>query len=182
MHRLLASWQTRFRTTLITQNIDNLLERAGASGVLHVHGVLAEMRCLNCESVWDIGPAAWTPSEDCCPSCGSKTAVKPNVVFFNEPAPLYEPMSDAFTSLEQDDVLVVIGTDGAVIPIGRVAEQLHCRKVLNNLEPVAPENFIPGMVHPRQFHRTLFKPAAHAVSELDEIVTAWMEAWSGSGL
>lgn len=182
MHRLLASWQTRFRTTLITQNIDNLLERAGASEVLHVHGFLTEMRCLACGSVWDIGPTAWNPAEDRCPKCGSITKVKPHVVFFNEAAPLYEPMSEALGSLEQDDVLVVIGTDGAVVPIGQVAEQLRCRKVLNNLEPVAPEDFVPGIVHPRQFHRALFKPAAQAAGELDEIVTAWMEAWSGSGL
>jgi NAD-dependent deacetylase len=137
---------------------------------------------LACGSVWDIGPTAWNPSEDRCPGCGLVAKVKPNVVFFNEPAPLYEPMSEVLSSLDQDDVLVVIGTDGAVIPIGRVAEQLRCRKVLNNLEPVAPEDFVPGMVHRRQFHRTLFKPAAQAVGELDEIVTAWMEAWSGSGL
>ena len=182
MHRLLANWQTRWRTTLITQNIDNLLERAGAQDVLHVHGFLTEMRCLACQAIWDIGTTAWDPSQDRCPNCGSDLAVKPNVVFFNEPAPLYGPMSDILGSLSQDDVLVVIGTDGAVVPIGRVAERLRCRKILNNLDPVAPEEFVPGMVHPRQFNRTLFKPAAQAAGELDEIVTSWMEAWSGSGL
>ncbi|TNC74240.1 SIR2 family NAD-dependent protein deacylase [Rubellimicrobium roseum] len=182
MHRLLANWQTRFRTTLITQNIDDLLERAGARDVLHVHGVLSEMRCLACGSVWDIGPKAWDPSEERCPTCGSRDRVKPNVVFFNEPAPLYKPMSEILGALGRDDVLVVIGTDGAVVPIGQIAERLPCRKVLNNLEPVAPENFVPGMVMPRQFDRTLFKPAAKVVGELDEIVTGWMAAWSGSGL
>ncbi|WP_210527619.1 SIR2 family NAD-dependent protein deacylase [Rubellimicrobium arenae] len=182
MHRLLANWQTRFRTTLITQNIDDLLERAGATDVLHVHGFLTEMRCLACGSVWDIGTSAWDPSRDSCPTCGSRSKVKPNVVFFNEPAPAYQPMSEAFASLGRDDVLVVIGTDGAVVPIGSVAQQLRCHKVLNNLEPVPPEAFVPGMVSPRQFDRALFKPAAKAVSELDEIVTEWMAAWSGSGL
>ena len=182
MHRLLAGWQSRFRTTLVTQNIDDLLERAGATEVLHVHGFLTEMRCLACGAVWDIGATAWDPSTDRCPSCGSLEGVKPNVVFFNEPAPLYEPMADVFASLGPDDVLVVIGTDGAVVPIGRIAERLRCRKALNNLEPIAPEDFVPGMVSPRQFDRTLFKPAAQAVGELDEIVTSWMAAWSGSGL
>ncbi len=182
MHRLLASWKSRFKTTLITQNIDDLLERARASDVLHVHGVLTRMRCEACEAVWDIGTTAWDPSTDCCPACGSKDKVKPDVVFFNEPAPLYERMWEVFGSLRRDDVLVVIGTDGAVVPIGAIAEQLKCRKVLNNLEPVSPENFVPGMVAPRQFDRTLYKPAAKAAGELDEIVTAWMAAWSGSGL
>ncbi len=182
MHRLLAKWQTRFRTTLITQNIDDLRERAGARDVLHVHGFLTEMRCLACGSVWDIGPTAWNLSEDRCPTCGSVSRVKPNVVFFNEPAPLYEPMAEILGSLGMDDVLVVIGTDGAVVPIGQGASRLRCRKVMNNLEPVAPEDFVPGMVYPRQFDRAVFKPAVQAASELDEIVTAWMEAWSGSGL
>ncbi|MBP1804210.1 SIR2 family NAD-dependent protein deacylase [Rubellimicrobium aerolatum] len=182
MHRLLADWQRRFRTTLITQNIDDLLERAGAMEVLHVHGVLTEMRCLDCGSVWDIGATAWDPARDRCPDCGSGERVKPNVVFFNEPAPLYGPMSEAFGALGPDDVLVVIGTDGAVVPIGAMAERLRCHKVLNNLEPVEPEHFVPGMVHPRQFDRVLYRPAAKATGELDEIVTAWMAAWSGSGL
>ena len=182
MHRLLANWQTRVRTTLITQNIDDLLERAGATNVLHVHGFLTEMRCLTCEAAWDIGTTTWDPSKDRCPSCNSGDRVKPNVVFFNEPAPLYEPMANVFASLGRDDVLVVIGTDGVVVPIGRIAEQLPCRKVLNNLVPVAPDDFVPGMVHPKQFDRTIFKPAAEAAGELDEIVTSWMAAWSGSGL
>lgn len=150
--------------------------------MLHVRGFLTEIRCLGCGSVWDTGPAAWDPSEDCSSSCGSIKKVKPNVVFFSEPAPLYELMSDAIGSLEQDDVPVVIGTDGAVVPIGGVAAKLRCRKVLNNHEPVAPENWVAGTVSPRHFDRVFYKPAAQAAGELDEIVTSWMTAWSGSGL
>ncbi|MCE6959600.1 NAD-dependent protein deacylase [Cereibacter sphaeroides] len=175
MHRLLVDWQSRYRTTLVTQNVDNLLEQAGARDVLHVHGRLTEMECLACGHVWEIGTAAWNAASDRCPDCGSLKGVKPNVVFFHEQAPLYQPMWKLFNGLKADDVLVVIGTDGAVVPIGAVAAAVRCRKALNNLEPVPLEDWVPGMVAPAFFHHALFKPAAEAVDELDAIVRGWME-------
>ena len=88
-HRLAVSWQERFGADLITQNVDDLFERAGARDVLHVHGSLTSMRCLDCETTWDVGYQAFDPATGCCPQCGALWEVKPNVVFFNERAPLY---------------------------------------------------------------------------------------------
>jgi len=174
MHALLVDWQARFDAQLITQNVDDLLERAGARDVLHVHGFLPEMRCLACGHDWSVGTAAWDPEEDRCPACNSLKGVKPNVVFFNEQAPLYAPMWKAFRSLTREDILVVIGTDGAVIPIGAIAAELPCRKALNTLAPVPREAWQPGMVSPALFHRSLFMRAAEAVGELDALVSGWM--------
>lgn len=174
MHRLLADWQERFGALLITQNVDDLLERAGARDVLHVHGTLREMRCLACGTVWGIGTAAWDVEVDRCPKCRSLKGVKPNVVFFGEAAPNYRPMGKALESLGADDVLVVIGTDGAVIPIGKIAASLPCRKALQILEPVPADRWTPGMVAPALFHHTLFGRAAEQAETLDATVTEWM--------
>lgn len=174
MHELLVDWQARYGAILITQNVDDLLERAGAKDVLHVHGFLPELRCLACGHHWNIGTAAWDAEADRCPSCNSLKGVKPNVVFFNEQAPLYVPMWKTFDSLKAEDVLVVIGTDGAVIPIGAIAAELPCRKALNTLAPVPREAWQPGMVNPALFHRSFFMRAAEAVGELDALVSGWM--------
>ena len=84
-----VSWQKRFGAELITQNVDDLFERAGARDVLHVHGFLTSLRCLFCDVAWDFGYRRFDPAHDHCPRCGGLRTVKPDVVFFNERAPLY---------------------------------------------------------------------------------------------
>lgn len=175
MHHLLVRWQERYGAELITQNVDDLLERAGARDVLHVHGFLPEQKCQACGRTWQIGHRAWDQDEERC-SCNSRKGVKPNVVFFGEQAPAYRPMWKALSSLGRQDMLVVIGTDGAVIPIGAIAAEAPCRKLLNTLAPVPKERWQPGMVAPALFHHNVFRPAADAVDEIDQIVASWMDA------
>lgn len=175
MHCLLADWQRRYsQVTLITQNVDDLLERAGCADVMHVHGYLPEMQCEACGTVWSIGYAAWG-LDDTCPKCGSKKGVKPHVVMFHENAPLYANMWRVFRNLRAQDVLVVIGTRGEVVPIGSVAAMATCRKALNNLEPIDMTQWAPGMVSAAYFNHALFKRASEAVDELDGIVRGWMD-------
>jgi len=173
-HRLLASWQDRYRCTLITQNIDDLLERAGARDVMHVHGRLSAMRCEACGTSWEIGAAPWSPETGRCPKCASRRGVRPDVIFFHERAPRYLDMWRVFKKLRSVDLLVVIGTDGAVIPIGQIADEAPCRTVLNVLSPVPEDRWQPGMILPDHFTRSLLRPAAEAADELDQIVTDLM--------
>ncbi len=173
MHRLLASWQDRFETVLITQNVDDLLERAGARDVLHLHGRLEEMLCVACGNVWNIGHRAYHAMEETCPTCPCRKGVKPNVVFFGERAPAYLELGRVLKSVTPEDVFVVIGTDGRVVPVGAIVAGLKCRKVMNNLEPVPESEWLPGMVHESLFNRAIFRPAVDAVEELDEIVSTW---------
>lgn len=175
MHHLLARWETELGAVLITQNIDDLLERAGATGVIHLHGFLPQIRCEACGTVTSIGYRPWDPDQDRC-ACGCRKGMKPDVVFFGERAPAYVDLAKALTGLTEQDVLVVIGTDGKVVPVGSIAARLPCRKVLNTLGPVDPAEWQPGMVAPALFHRTLYKPAVQAVEELDAIVRGWLAA------
>lgn len=173
-HFLLAEWQKQYETILITQNIDDLLERAGCIDVIHVHGFLPNMRCTACGNIWHIGHVEWNIN-DRCPKCNSKKGVKPDVVFFHEQAPLYKKMWDAFRFLNDDDLLVVIGTSGNVIDIGGIARDVSCVSILNNLDD--NKNVIQSPRTPMDetsFTHVIFKPACEAVDDLKKLVSTIM--------
>ena len=104
--------------TLVTQNIDDLHERAGSASVIHMHGELLKARCGRCEAV-----RSWLDDltvADICPNCGRAGALRPHVVWFGE-MPLSMDLIDP--ALREADLFVAIGTSGAVYPAaGFVAE------------------------------------------------------------
>jgi NAD-dependent deacetylase len=167
-HRLAVSWQQRFGADLITQNVDDLFERAGAHDVLHVHGSLTSMRCLECGAHWEQGYRKFDPVTDRCPHCGGLHGVKPNVVFFHEMAPLYADMWRRLAALTEEDVLVVIGTSGNVLPVAEIARRTPATTVLSNLESDR------GLVE-RHFNYVLHGRAAEIAPQLDELATGLME-------
>ncbi len=104
--------------TLVTQNIDNLHERAGSRRVIHMHGELLKARCGLCDLVlpW-LGELAVS---EACPDCGRAGSLRPHVVWFGE-MPLH--MDEIDRALAGADLFVAIGTSGAVYPAaGFVAE------------------------------------------------------------
>jgi NAD-dependent protein deacetylase/lipoamidase len=106
------------RLTLVTQNIDDLHERAGSQLVIHMHGELLKARCNACEAVrpW---PEDLTVS-CACRDCGLAGALRPHVVWFGE-TPLEMDLIER--ALGEADLFVAIGTSGAVYPAaGFVAE------------------------------------------------------------
>jgi NAD-dependent deacetylase len=117
--------------TLVTQNVDGLLETAGATGVLHMHGELGTARCAACGHRW---PAERYATDVPCPSCAA-CAVRPDVVWFGE-VPLHLDAIDAALSLA--DGFVAIGTSGSVWPAaGFVADAAAAgaRTLELNLQP-----------------------------------------------
>ncbi len=104
--------------TLVTQNIDDLHERAGSTRVIHMHGELLKARCGQCEAV-----CPWLDDltvSHICPDCGCVGALRPHVVWFGE-MPLAMDLIDR--ALRRADLFVAIGTSGAVYPAaGFVAE------------------------------------------------------------
>jgi NAD-dependent deacetylase len=166
-HLLAADWQKRYGAVLITQNVDDLFERAGARDVLHVHGFLTSMRCLECGAHWDQGYRAFDPAKDCCPNCGSLHGVKPDVVFFNERAPLYTEMWRRLETLSSDDVLAVVGTSGTVLPVGEIARRTPATTILSNLASEAS-------VSDRYFDHVLHGRAVETAPKLDALITKLM--------
>ncbi len=137
-HKIIAKLQSEFGTDkviAITQNIDDLLERAGCKNVMHVHGEINYVYCTTCndklrtDGMFDV---------DVCAKCGSTNKFKPYVVFFGEQAPMYTPMYQTIASLGADDAIVVIGTEGSVVPIGQIigtkSNGIPAKRILCNLE------------------------------------------------
>ncbi len=167
-HKMAVSWQRRFGARLITQNVDDLFERAGARDVLHVHGLLTRLRCVGCDAEWDFGYRAFDRDRDHCAQCGSLKCVKPAVVFFNEPAPAYAEMWRSLAELSEDDVLVIVGTSGQVLPIEEIAYGCPAITVLSNLQS-------EHSLEEHGFDHVLHGRAAETAPQLDELVTRLME-------
>lgn len=117
---------------IVTQNVDDLHERAGAARVLHMHGEHLNAWCTACDerSRWT-GPLIERPA---CPECG-ETALRPDVVWFGE---IPYGMDQIHDALREADLFVSIGTSGAVYPAAgfvRLARDLGAATLELNLEP-----------------------------------------------
>jgi NAD-dependent deacetylase len=134
-HDTIAAWQKSWpgRTTLLTQNIDQLLERAGAVEVVHLHGHINLLWCVECKHRWDIGSDSYDRAG--CPACGRRESVKPDVVFFGENAPRYGLLHETVADLRAEDTVIVIGTSGTVLPADRLFAYSKAYSILVNLEP-----------------------------------------------
>lgn len=134
-HRTIAEWQKAWpgRTHILTQNIDRLLEAAGCTDVVHLHGDIRILWCVACGHEWEIQANRYDRSG--CPSCRRKPSVKPGIVFFGENAPRYRDLSEIVSSLREEDTAIVIGTSGTVLPADRLFGQSEAYSILVNLEP-----------------------------------------------
>ncbi|HXV73634.1 MAG TPA: Sir2 family NAD+-dependent deacetylase [Sphingomonadales bacterium] len=141
-HAALARLEAEHRGTVmvVTQNIDDLHERAGSGNVLHMHGEILKARCRACGGVF---PWAGDLSEDVlCPACHVRPALRPHVVWFGEMPLGLEAIERALIAA---DLFVSIGTSGNVYPAaGFVAEVRALGKahtVELNLEPSQGSRF-----------------------------------------
>ncbi len=112
-HLALARLQQEFRgqITLVTQNVDDLHERAGSPGVVHMHGELKKARCEHCEHA-----AEWAGDLETgttCPVCRRTGGMRPDIVWFGE-IPYH--MERIESVLSGADLFVAIGTSGNVYP------------------------------------------------------------------
>ncbi|MCR9181828.1 MAG: NAD-dependent deacylase [Flavobacteriaceae bacterium] len=108
-HYALAELENEFEVQIITQNVDDLHERAGSTTVLHLHGELLKVRSTLDENYildWEKDVALG----DCCPKNGQ---LRPHIVWFGEAVPA---MEDAIEITQNADIVVVIGTSLQVYP------------------------------------------------------------------
>jgi len=112
---------------VLTQNVDDLLERAWCEDVIHLHGTLTDLRCQECGCVFECRYEK--QAKFGCPNChGSQ--IRHNVVMFGEAAPKYSAM---YEHIAEAKLLICIGTSGAVIDVGYFARKVKF-SILNNLE------------------------------------------------
>jgi NAD-dependent deacetylase len=122
-HRAVAAWQDYADVTVITQNVDDLHERAGSKTVHHLHGSLAEFWCDTCGSRYH-GPLpdmAEPVLEKTPPSCECGGLIRPGIVWFGEQLP-DEPWQAAVEAVAGADIVVVVGTSGVVYPAAGLPE------------------------------------------------------------
>jgi len=142
-HEILARLKNNYLDNIImlTQNVDDMLERAGCKEVIHLHGTLTDLRCESCDEVFFIG---YAPQEDKkCPACGSDD-VRHNVVMFGEAAPAYEHLRKLYN---EADMVVVIGTSGQVIDTAYIAQLVENSILLNLDEDKNIDQYFKKCIH-----------------------------------
>jgi len=165
-HGALADLENHWRGDflLVTQNVDDLHERAGSRSLIHMHGELHKARCLRCQGVahWEGDLGSDTP----CPGCGTRGQLRPHIVWFGE-IPL--EMDRIGEALERCDLFLAIGTSGNVYPAAGFVRMVprSARRIELNLEPSLVASAFPE-------HRT--GPASETLPELVRELLAAQEA------
>ncbi len=109
-HLALADLEKHFHVTIITQNIDNLHERAGSTRVLHLHGEIDLARSsIDASLIYPLNGSQINIGD----TCEKGSQLRPHIVWFGEPVPMIE---EAIPIVELADILMVIGTSLAVYP------------------------------------------------------------------
>jgi len=114
-HRLIAQLEERFDVTVITQNVDNLHEKAGSKHIIHLHGELTKV--CSSRDQFDERYVKELTEDNCEVQPGTLaddgSLLRPYIVFFNEAVPMIERAAEA---VQQADIFVVIGTSLNVYP------------------------------------------------------------------
>jgi NAD-dependent deacetylase len=141
--RLDAAWPGEL--LIVTQNVDDLHERAGARRLIHMHGEHLKAWCSACDARSD-----WTATlldRPACPACGVAGQLRPDVVWFGE-MPYH--MEAIYHALNRADLFVSIGTSGAVYPAAgfvREARASGARTLELNMEPSQGSHWFDSARH-----------------------------------
>jgi NAD-dependent deacetylase len=159
-HKALVKLEDKFNVQVVTQNVDDLHERAGSTNVLHLHGELKKVRSTfdpNLVYTLDGWELKWGDT------CEKGSQLRPHIVWFGETVPL---INDAVEIVSQADYLLVIGTSLVVYPAA-------------SLIAYAPDNIPKYYIDPKAFHvsgirnlNVIAKKAGEGVQELVEELLA----------
>ncbi len=130
---------------VITQNIDDLHERAGSTRLIHMHGALLQQRCTHCDAVSECRDDLSV--EQGCAACGRTGGLRPNVVWFGE-MPL--EMERIYAALAESGLFLSIGTSGTVYPAAGFVHEaaLHGTPAVElNMEPSDGVSLFDEAIH-----------------------------------
>ncbi|MDR2843600.1 MAG: NAD-dependent deacylase [Candidatus Symbiothrix sp.] len=108
-HKIIAGLETDFKVSVITQNVDNLHERAGSTKVIHLHGELTKVCNENKTQVYEIGTKAIHPGD----KSDDGSQLRPFIVWFGEAVPLIEKAAEI---VSEADIIIIVGTSMQVYP------------------------------------------------------------------
>lgn len=161
-HTQLAALEKEFDVHIITQNVDNLHERAGSTSVLHLHGELMKVRSVyNDKHIYELSPEHCEISMDDRDKYGDP--LRPHIVWFGEAVPMIGP---AIEITESADIFVVIGTSLNVYPAAGLLQYVKHGVPIYLIDPKpvnAPQNMAIHFIR---------KGASEGVAELTQILTS----------
>lgn len=132
-HYQIALWQEEFDVVVVTQNIDDLHERAGSNQVLHLHGEIRKSRStINEELIYDI--EGWQIAKG--DTCELGSQLRPHIVWFGEEVPM---LDTAAAIIETADLFIVVGTSLQVYPAAGLIHYAHRAKQKFLVDPQANE-------------------------------------------
>jgi NAD-dependent deacetylase len=157
-HMLIAQLEEKYDVTVITQNIDDLHERAGSSDVLHLHGNirLSKSSGPTAENAYYPIDGWELKTSDLCPD---GYALRPHVVWFGEEVPMYEV---AMHSIAEADIFVVVGTSLQVYPAAGLIHYAINAESRYLIDPNAEELKVPSSF------RVIARNAVEGITELLE--------------
>lgn len=154
-HIGLARMQDEYDVCIITQNVDNLHEKAGSCDVLHLHGELMKARSsANTHLIYDIDPES--PDIQLGDKAADGSQMRPHIVWFGEAVPM---MHEAEKIVRQADVLVIIGTSMNVYPAAGLINYVPSGVPIYLIDPNEVSVYKPGV-------RFIRKGASEGVAEL----------------
>lgn len=139
-HEILAELEQHFNVTIITQNVDNLHERAGSTNIIHLHGSLFESRSTkNPKLIYPIKGWELNMGEVC--ELGSQ--LRPNIVWFGEAVPLMEVAAEIASTAE---IFLVVGTSMVVYPAASLIDYVRDDVKKYVVDPKKPEIYhVPNL-------------------------------------
>jgi len=137
-HLTLADLQKDFDVVVITQNVDDLHERAGSKHVIHLHGELLKVR----SSVYEDLIYDWKKDLSIGDKCARGTQLRPHIVWFGEAVPMIDT---AAAEIQTADIVLVIGTSMQVYPAAGLVHYAPRHVAKFYIDPNADENYIAGV-------------------------------------
>lgn len=133
-HLDLVKLESKYRVDIITQNVDNLHERAGSSNILHLHGELTKVRSLgNPRLIYD-----WEDDLNEGDKCDDGFQLRPHIVWFGEQVPMLEP---AVEMVSQAEIIIIIGTSMQVYPAASLVGYANLGTDIYYIDPNPQINF-----------------------------------------
>lgn len=131
-HRLLADLESRFRVTVVTQNVDDLHERGGSSNVLHLHGELTKARSSSYpDLIYDIGYRDINPGD----LCDRGAQLRPHIVWFGEEVPMLDAAAEVVRTADR---LLIVGTSLQVYPAAGLVYEVDIDVPITVIDPGEP--------------------------------------------
>ena len=124
-HKTIAKLEDRFNVQIITQNIDNLHERAGSKNILHLHGEIIKSKSTKTDKQYSIEGTELNIGD----LCEDKHQLRPDIVWFGEAVPNMEIAAEL---CHNADILIIIGTSLTVYPAANIIDFVpdKCKKYL----------------------------------------------------